>query len=102
MPTWSAGGSYPCRIEAARDALRFTRDGGPQRTSGLLFPDGDRMIYLGAINLGNERGGFKYNADVDRNQVGVLHSLGPKRWRLELPFPLWESTLDLIEITPAG
>ncbi|WP_419816746.1 DUF4893 domain-containing protein [Glacieibacterium sp.] len=101
MPNWRAVGSYPCRIEASRDGLRFTGEGGAQRTSGVLYPDGERMIYLGAINLGNERGGFKYNADVDRNQVGVLHSLGPKRWRLELPFPLWESTLDLIEITPS-
>ena len=73
-----------------------------QRTGGLLYPDGDRLVYLGALSLANERSMFVYNADEDRNQVGVLRALGPKRWRLELPFPKWESTLDVVEITPAA
>jgi hypothetical protein len=44
---------------------------------------------------------FAYNADAERNQVGVMRRLGPARWRLELPWPKWESTLDLIDIVPA-
>ena len=67
----------------------------------MLFPDGDRQVYLGALSLGSEGGLFAYNADAERNQVGVLRRLGERRWRLELPWPKWESTLDVIDIVPA-
>ena len=102
MPVWTPTATTPCRIEASGEQLRFIRSGDGQRTGGLLYPDGDRLVYLGALSLANERSMFVYNADEDRNQVGVLRALGPKRWRLELPFPKWESTLDVVEITPAA
>ena len=101
MRVWTMTKSYPCRVEMMGDRLRFVREGGEQRTAGLLFPDGDRQVYLGAVSLGSERGMFAYNADAERNQVGVMRRIGAARWRLELPFPKWESTLDLIDIVPA-
>lgn len=101
MPVWSMTDDYPCRFEATEHGLRFVREGGAQRTAGMLFPDGVRQVYLGALSLGSERGSFAYNADAERNQVGVLRRLGEARWRLELPWPRWESTLDVIDIVPA-
>jgi hypothetical protein len=101
MPVWTMSETYPCRVEQVEDGLRFVREGGAQRTAGLLHADGDRQVYLGAVSLGNERGLFAYNADAERNQVGVLRRLGAARWRLELPWPQWESTLDVIDIVPA-
>ena len=77
MPVMAAGEATPCRVEAAGDDLRFVRDGGAQRTAGLLYPDGDRLVYLGALSLGGEVGRFRYNVDVDRDQVGVLRAVGP-------------------------
>ena len=102
MPVMAADAPTPCRIEAVGDDLRFVRDGSAQRTAGVLYPDGDRLVYLGALSLGGEVGRFKYNADPDRSQVGVMRAIGPRRWRLELPFPRWESTLDVIEVVPVG
>ena len=101
MPVWTMSATYPCRVEQVEGGLRFVREGGAQRTAGMLFADGDRQVYLGALSLGSERGLFAYNADAERNQVGVLRRLGDARWRLELPWPKWESTLDVIDIVPA-
>ncbi len=99
MPVMVMTGGRPCRIETAGAFLRFITNTGAQRTAGLLYPDGERTIYLGAVSLGSESGLFAYRRDAERDQVGVLHRIGPARWRLELPFPNWESTLDVIEIT---
>ena len=100
MPVWTMMAWTPCRFEMAGDYLRFVNLGGAQRTAGLLYADGDRMVYLGAVSLSSEPGLFAYNRDAERNQVGVLHRIGAQRWRLELPFPRWESELDVIEIVP--
>lgn len=102
MPVMVMTGARPCRIETAGEFLRLISPFGAQRTAGLLYPDGDRMIYLGAVSLGSESGLFAYKRDAERDQVGVLHRIGPTRWRLELPYPKWESALDVVEITPAG
>jgi len=99
MPVWVMSATTPCRFEIAGDELRFVAPLGAQRTAGRLYDDGDRMVYLGAVSLGSESGLFAYARDAERDQVGVLHRIGPKRWRLELPYPKWESTLDVIEIT---
>ena len=99
MPVMVMAAARPCRIEAAGEFLRLISPMGAQRTAGLLYADGDRMIYLGAVSLGSESGLFPYKRDAERDQVGVLHRIGPARWRLELPWPKWESALDVIEIT---
>lgn len=102
MPVMVMAAARPCRIEEAGEFLRLVSPLGAQRTAGLLYPDDDRMIYLGAVSLGSESGLFAYKRDAERDQVGVLHRIGAARWRLELPWPKWESALDIVEITPAG
>ena len=37
----------------------------------------------------------------DRDLIAVLERIGPQRWRLVLPWPQYESNLDLIELVPA-
>lgn len=102
LPVMLLSTPRPCRIEPGEEALHLVSPFAGQRTSGLLYPDGDRMIYLGAISLGSEPGMFAYRRDVERDQVGILHRIGPTRWRLELPRPRWQSLIDIVEIVPAG
>jgi hypothetical protein len=98
--------SYPgftCRISIERDLLSFTKLDGSQRPVGLLFPDGDaRMIFLGTMMLGDEKRALEYGRDPDRDMAGAFERVGPRRWRLVLPCPRWESTLDVIELVPVG
>ena len=98
--------SYPaftCRIAVEKDLLSFTKLDGSQRPVGLLFPHDDaRMIFLGAMMLGDEERALEYGSDPDRDMAGAFERVGPQRWRLVLPWPHWESMLDVIELVPAG
>lgn len=99
--------AYPpatCRITLEHDLLSFTKLDGPQRPVGLLFPDEDapRMIFLGTMMLGDETRALDYGRDPERDIAGALERVGPRQWRLVLPYPNWESTLDVIELTPLG
>jgi hypothetical protein len=94
--------SYPgfhCRIANGR----FTKLDGSQRPSGHLYPfDGGRQLFMGAMSLGDETGALAYGRDPDRDMVGVVERIGPRRWRLVLPYPRWESLLDVVDLVPAG
>lgn len=94
---------FTCRISMEKDLLSFTKLDGSQRPVGLLFPGDDvRMIFLGTIMLGDESRPLDYGRDPERDMAGAFERIGPKRWRLVLPWPQWESTLDVIELVPAG
>ncbi len=91
-----------CRIGPGHgQPLALTMAEGEQRVSGGLWPDGDRMVFLGALSLATETGRRGYGDDPDRDHLGVLRAIGPDHWRLELPWPRWQSVLLLIEITSA-
>lgn len=94
------GESYPCRIEAKEGSLWFEQETGANRLGGRLYADGDRLVFLGATALRGEMGVMPYGADPERNAIGALRALGPAQWRLELPWPTWQSMLDLVELTP--
>ncbi len=100
-PPVIAAPAVPCRISAKGGLLWIEQAMGAQRIGGTLYPDGDRLVFLGSMALAGEMGLMRYGADNDRDQVGVLRSLGPARWRLELPWPMWQSDLAIIEIVPA-
>ena len=91
--------AQPCRISARGSLLWFEQLGGLQRVGGTFYPDDDRMVFLGSKSLAGEMRVIAYAADAARDQVGVLHTLGPGRWRLELPWPNWQSNLEIIEIS---
>lgn len=89
----------PCRIEARGNALWFEQDVGPaQRLAGRLYADGARQVFLGTTALVGEMGVMGYGADPQRNAVGALRAIGNGHWRLELPWPSWQSNLAIVEI----
>ena len=90
----------PCSITASSGLLYFDQGTGGQRIAGKLYPDGNRLVFLGSMALAGESGSMAYGADSDRDQVGVLRAIGDRRWRLELPWPMWQANLQVIEIVP--
>lgn len=95
-------GWFACRIEQTSRGLKFTKLTGSQRPSGLLFPENDRhMLLLGSMALAQEPAANSYGRNPDRDLVAVVERIGDARWRLVLPWPQYESNLDLIELVPA-
>ncbi len=90
---------FRCRVERSPGGeVTLSKYTGSQRFFGVLYPDGARrMVFLGAGSFGDE-GWRPYRSDPDRDEVGVLERVEAGRWRLALPWPLYESKLDLIEI----
>jgi Domain of unknown function (DUF4893) len=92
---------FDCRIAAGDGAMGFVKLTGSQRPVGRLFADGDRrLIFLGTLQLGDERGILRYGHDRQRDMIGLLERIGERRWRLAFPSPAFESTLDVIELLP--
>ncbi len=102
-PVYTAYDWFKCRIQAEDDHLLFVKEAGSQRPSGRLWSDNaGRMVFLGTMILGDETDAYAYGVDRERNLVGTLERIGARRWRLALPWPAWESNLDIIEIVPAS
>ena len=100
-PPVQAGSWGPCRLSADGIVLRFETAPGPQQFLGTLYPDVDRLIFLGSVRLAGEAGRLRYGEDRDRDQLGVLQAVGPGQWRIALPWPQWTARLVLIEIRTA-
>lgn len=96
--------AYPpfrCRVGVDHGRLSFTKLTGSQRPLGRFYTDRDeRMVFLGTIQLGDERRSYQYGVDRDRDMIGALERIGEQRWRLVFPSPRFESLLDVIELTP--
>jgi hypothetical protein len=117
VPDFVAYGPFDCRVGAGAaaagnaaapagpgdaGALPFAAIGGLQRPIGRLFPDTPRrLMFLGTLQLGDEKGILRYGHDKERDVAGLLQRIGERRWRLVLPRPHFESTLDVVEIVPA-
>jgi hypothetical protein len=92
---------FACRIAPGEGTLAFTKLTGSQRPLGRLFSDGSRrMVFLGTLQLGDEQGVLRYGRDRDRDMIGLLERIGERRWRLVLPYPHFESLVDVIELIP--
>lgn len=91
----------PCQLVADGIVLRLETTAGQQRFNGTLYPDVDRLVFLGSIRLADDMGRLRYGEDRDRDQLGVLTALGDRHWRLALPWPRWSARLILIEIRAA-
>lgn len=95
--------AFRCRVAMEKDLLSLAKIDGSQRPVGLVFPnDENRMIFLGTMMLGDERRALDYGRDAERDMAGAVERVGPRQWRLVLPYPRWESTLDVIELVPAA
>lgn len=95
---------YRCRITDRGGALFFEKISGTQRMAGMLYPDAGGYVYLGASWVKGEAphrysgGGASVGADATPDdQVGMLFRTEGGA-RIEMPFPLQESTFDVIEL----
>ena len=100
---WISYPGFRCRIAGGDGALTFTKSGGSQRPIGRFYADGvRRMIFLGTLQLGDERQILAYGSDPQRDMVGILERIGDNRWRLVFPRPAFESVIDVMELVPEG
>jgi hypothetical protein len=92
----------PCTI-APEEGVLTLRTGGTQRLVGHLFDRTDaREVFLGTLVLGDEPRAMVYGRDSKRDVAGIVERIGEHRWRLVIPYPAFESMLDLVEIAPTG
>jgi Domain of unknown function (DUF4893) len=95
---------YPqtgCAVTDEGEVKGFANAGGMQRAAGLIFKGDDkRAIFLGTMMVGDERRAIDYGRDAMRDMAGAVEQIGPKRWRLILPYPSFGSTMDVIELIP--
>lgn len=94
-------GPVVCSVERLGEYLHFVVRTGPQRPAGEIFTDGRlRGVFLGTLVLGDERRPMRYGRDQTRDMAGLVERVGEQRWRIVLPYPRFESTLDVIELVP--
>ena len=100
---------FRCRISERGGALFFEKLSGSQRTTGFLYSEGSGYVYLGASYVTaygppekppvySGRGASAGAAATPDDQIGLLSLLADGRARLELPYPVQESTFDVIEL----
>jgi len=95
--------AFNCRIRQERQLQGFAKMSGSQRPVGMIFPgDAIRQVFLGTLVLGDESRAMQYGRDPDRDLAGFVERIGPARWRMVLPRPAFESTLDVIELIPSS
>ena len=99
-------GWFACRISQRDGGLHFEKLTGSQRLSGMLYSrDEGGYVLLAATNVKGEpqhrysgnRLSLGANATPD-DAVGLLSAIGPRRARIEFPYPVQESTFDVIEL----
>ena len=102
-PAYVAYPAFTCQIRAEHGLQRLAKFGGAQRHVGLIFPgDAIRNVFLGTLAFADERRVLQYGQDEQRNIAGYVDRIGPRRWRLVMPEPHFESRLDVMELVPQG
>ena len=100
---YTAYPAFSCNVSDEGAVFSFTKLSGSQRPVGLIFDnDNYRKIFLGTMMLGDERRALDYGRDAKRDMAGAVEKVGAKRWRLILPYPSFESMMDVIELIPAA
>jgi hypothetical protein len=100
---------FRCRISSKGGAPFFEKLTGSQRTSGSLYPQGGGFVYLGASYVtayGPPEKPPHYSGTgaavgapaTPDDQIGYLSLLADGRARIEFPYPLQESTFDVLEL----
>ena len=95
---------FRCRVSDRGGALVFEKLNGSQLMAGTLYPEAGGYFYLGASWVKGERphrysgnGASVGEAATPDDQIGMLTATANGA-RLELPYPLQESTFDVIEL----
>lgn len=95
--------AFNCRLRSESGLISFAKLTGSQRPLGMFLPDNSRrMIFLGTLQLGDERLALEYGRDRERDMAGVVERIGDARWRLVFPYPHFESTVDVLELVPVS
>lgn len=96
--------AFACRIDREGALSSFRKLTGSQRPVGVVLDGGSggRPIFLGTMMLGDEQRVLDYGRDPDRDLAGAIEQLAPRRWRMLLPYPRFESVMDVIELVPAS
>lgn len=93
--------AFRCRISQQGKLQHLDKLSGSQRHHGAIYPaDQLRGAFLGTMVLGDETRAYQYGRDPERDLAGWVERIGQRRWRLILPYPRYESTLDVIELVP--
>ena len=93
---------FTCRVGREGELPTFAKLDGSQRPMGKIYAETDtRVIFLGALELGDETIPLIYGQDKKRDMAGYIERVGTTRWRLVLPWPTFESQIDVIELVPA-
>lgn len=88
---------FKCRVTDDGSGWRLEKTSGSQRTAGRFYDDDDkRLIYLGSLFIAGDPV-KPYGSGPETDQVGYAFRTGPKAWRIEMPAPYYESTLDILE-----
>ena len=98
-------GWFNCRISQRDGELFLEKLNGSQRTRGYLYEDNGAFVYLGASSVADEpphrysgNGASVGGTATPDDQIGILTMIGAGHARLEMPFPVQESTLDVLEL----
>lgn len=96
--------AFRCSVTGYPDgSAAFVKQSGSQRPVGTLTPaDPLHVVFLGTLQLSDERAVLPYGRDADRDLVARVERIGPARWRMIFPAPVYESLTDVIELVPAG
>ena len=102
-PDFVAYPRFDCRVDREGGLQHFVKRTGSQRPTGHLYAENERRsVFLGTLMLGDEQMAMRYGRDRQRDMAGVVERIGPGRWRLVLPYPRFESLIDVVELVPAG
>ncbi|HEX4159794.1 MAG TPA: DUF4893 domain-containing protein [Rhizomicrobium sp.] len=97
---------FRCRIGRRGDGLYFSKLNGTQRLNGVLYPhESGGYVLLGALSAKGEPP-HRYSGNgpsagaraTPDDAVGLLESTGRSSARIEFPYPVQESTFDIIEL----
>jgi len=94
--------NFACRVDDEGEVASFKKLTGSQRPVGVILGDARRLVFLGTLVLGDEKRALDYGRDPDRDMIGAVEAIGDGRWRLILPYPHYESVIDVIELVPVA
>jgi Domain of unknown function (DUF4893) len=97
---------FRCRISDSEGGLYFEKISGSQRVAGRLYEnESGGFVLLGATSVKGEpmhhysgTGASVGAGATPDDAVGLLESTGPGSARIEFPYPVQESTFDVIEL----
>ena len=94
---------FSCRVTQDGATQYFAKLTGSQRPMGRIYRgDAMRGVFLGVLMLGDETRPMRYGSDPDRTLAGWVEQIEPRRWRIILPAPRFESLTDVVELIPVS